>query len=101
MFGFGKKTLDERMLGMISIELSMFMRWMEENRSRMLKPDEVKDVATKILTRENFNFGEQDLFQITTLAFASDVNRIDDIRKKTGFDNTIDEFCQSIGIAKP
>jgi len=101
MLGFGKKKPDERMLGMISIELSMFMRWVEDNRGRMLKPQEAEDIAQRILTRESFKFGKEELFQITTLAFASDVSKIDDFRKKTHFDDTVDGFCQSIGIVKP
>ena len=101
MVGSGKKKADERMLGMISIELSMFMRWVEDSRGRMLKPEEADDIATRILDRENFQFGAQELLQITSLAFASDVGKIDEFRKKTQFDNTIDGFCQSIGIAKP
>lgn len=101
MFGFGNKKLDERMLGMLSIELSMFMRWVEENRGRMLKPEEVEDIAGRILTRESLEFGKEELLQITSLAFASDINQIDNFRKKTNFDNTIDGFCRSIGIVKP
>lgn len=101
MFGIGKKKADERMLGMISIELSMFMRWVEDNRGRMLKPEEAEDIVKRILTRENFKFGREELLKITSLAFASDVDMIDDFRKKTHFDNTIDGFCQSIGIVKP
>lgn len=101
MFNFGKKKLDERMLGMLSIELSMFMRWVEEIRGRMLKPEEVEDIAGRIFTRENLEFGKEELLQITSLAFASDINQIDNFRKKTNFDNTIDGFCRSIGIVKP
>lgn len=101
MFGLRKKKPDEQMIGMISIELSMFMRWIEDNRGRMLKPEEAEDIAKRILTRENSRFGREDLLQITSLAFASDVDKIDAFRKKTHFDNTIDGFCQSIGIVKP
>lgn len=101
MLGLGKKKPDERMLGVISIELSMFMRWMETNHGRMLKPEEAEDIAKKILTRENLKSGREELLQITSLAFASDVDRIDAFRKQTRFDNTIDGFCRSIGIVKP
>lgn len=101
MFSIGKKKPDERMLGMISIELSMFMRWVEDNCGRMLKLEEAEDIAQRILTRESFKFGKEELFQITSLAFASDVGKIDDYRKKIHFDDTIDGFCQSIGIVKP
>jgi len=101
MFDFGKKKPNERMLAMISIELSMFMRWVEDNRGRMLKPEEAEDIAKRILTRGSFEFGKGELFQITSLAFASDADRIDEFRKQSHFDDTIDGFCQSIGIAKP
>jgi hypothetical protein len=101
MFGLGKKKLDERMLGMISIELAMFMRWIEENRRRMLPPDQANEIARRILDRENFKFSEQELFHIVNLAIASDVDQIDGVREKTGFDRTIDGFCKSIGIPTP
>jgi hypothetical protein len=101
MFGLRQKKPDEPMLGMISIELSMFMRWVEENRGRMLKPEEAEDIAQRILTREKFKFGIEELLQITSLAFASDAVNIDAFRKKMHFDDTIDGFCRSIGIVKP
>ena len=101
MPSFGNKKPDERMLVMISIELSMFMRWVEDNCGRMLGPGEVEDIAQRILTREGFKFEKEELFQVTTLAFASDVSEIDDFREKTHFDDTIDGFCQSIGIKRP
>lgn len=101
MFGLGKKKLDERMLGMISIELAMFMRWMEENRQRLLWSDQAKDIARKILNRENYKFSEQDLFHIVNLAMVSDATQIDDVRKRTGFDRTIEGFCKSISIPVP
>ena len=100
MFGLGKKKPDERILGMVSIELSMFMRWVEDNCGRMLK-QEAEDIAKRILNRENFKFGKEEILQITSLAFASDVDRIDDFRQKTHFDDSIDGFSQSIGIVKP
>jgi hypothetical protein len=101
MFGLGKRKPDERIIGMISVELSMFMRWVEDNCGRTLKAEEAEDIAKRILTRESFKFGKEELLQITSLAFASDVDRIDNFRKKTHFDNTIDRFCQSLGIVKP
>jgi hypothetical protein len=101
MFGLGKKKPDERMLEMISVELSMFMRWVEDNCGRMLNPEEAEAIAKRILNRESFKFGKNELLQITSLAFASDVNRINDFRKKTNFDDNIDGFCRSIGMVKP
>jgi hypothetical protein len=101
VFGLGKKKPDERMLEMISIELSMFMRWVEDNCDRTLNPEEGEAIAKRILNRERLKFGKKELLQITSLAFASDVNRINDFRKKTNFDDNIDRFCRSIGIVKP
>jgi hypothetical protein len=101
MFGFGKKRPDDRMLGNISIEIAMFMRWMETNRRRMLLPPEVMDIAKRILDRENLKYGEQELFSLVALATASDIARIDEFRKKSGFDQTIAGFCSSIGISVP
>lgn len=101
MWGFGKKKLNERMLGMISVELSMFLRWVEDNRHRMLTPPEVEDIAKRILDRENYKHGQQELFGLVALAMASDVKRIDEFRKRTGFDAKITGFCTSIGIPLP
>jgi hypothetical protein len=101
MSGLEKKKPDERMLGMISIELSMFMRWAADDCGRMLRQEEAEDIAKRILNREKFEFGKEEILQITSLAFASDVDKIDDFRKKTNFDVTIDGFCQSICIVKP
>jgi hypothetical protein len=101
VFGLGKKKPDERILGMISIELSMFMRWVEDNCGRMLRPEEAEDIAKRILNRESFEFGKEEILQITNLAFASNVDKIDDFRQKTHFDDTIDAFCRRIGIVKP
>jgi hypothetical protein len=101
MFTFGKKRPDERTLGMIAIELSMYMRWVEEHCGRMLMPDDAKDVARRILTRENFKIDEQDLFFIFGSATTQDIKQIDAFREKTGFDSTIDGFCASIDIPKP
>ncbi len=89
------------MVGMVSIELAMFMRWMEDNCRRMLTPPEALNIARKILDRENYKCTEENLFAITTLATASDIGQIDEFRKKTSFDKTIDGFCKSIGINKP
>jgi hypothetical protein len=101
MFGFGKKRLDERTVGMISIELAMFMRWIESDRQRMLLPNEVTDIAKKIFKREHLSFSEKDLFHVATLAMASDPAKIDAFRKQTGFDSAIEGFCKSIGIPTP
>jgi len=101
MFGFGKKKIDDRTAGMIGIELGMFMRWMEENRHHMLLPPEAKDIARRILDRENLKYTENDLFMIVASAMTHDMKRIDEFRKKTEFDKTIDGFCRSIGINKP
>jgi hypothetical protein len=86
---------------MISIELSMFMRWMEDSCGRMLKPEEAEEIAKRILSRESFEFGKEEILQVTSLAFSSDVDKIDSFRQKTKFDDTIDAFFQSIGIIKP
>jgi hypothetical protein len=96
-----QKRLDERMIGAISIELAMFMRWMEDNRRHMLLPPEAANIARKILDRENFRYSENQVFAVAALATASNVKEIDEFRKKAGFDQAIDGFCKSIGIESP
>src|SRR5256885_7301867 len=101
MFGFGKKKLDARTLAMMSIELAMFIQWIKDNRGRKLKREEAQDIARRILDREKIKYGQQDPVQIAKLAFASDATKVNEFRKQTQFDVTVEGFCQSIGIAKP
>lgn len=89
------------MLGMIAIELSMFMRWVEDNRGRMLNAEEIELIASKILERESFSYEKETLQTISLLALAGDVKMVDAMRTKTGFDTKVDGFCKSIGIEKP
>lgn len=101
MFSFGKKKLDDGMLGNIAIELAMFMRWSESTCHRMLSPPQAMDIAKRILDRENLKYGQKELVAISALAMGSDFARVDEFRKKTGFDRTITGFCASIGIDVP
>jgi len=66
-----------------------------------LNPNELMSLAAKILTRENYKCGPQETQILTGLALTSDPKGIDEMRKKTNFDKTIDGFCKSIGIETP
>jgi hypothetical protein len=101
MFGFGKKPLDERLIGGIAIETSMFMRWIEEKRRRMLSSDEVNDIVQRILEREKLKFTAEEKFLIVGSAITMENEPIDDFRKRSGFDNKVEGFCKSIGIPFP
>lgn len=101
MFGFGKKKLDDHMFGMISAEVSMYMRWVEDNCRRMLKPHETEDIARRILVRENFKFSEEIPQHIGFMAAGFELDVIDKFRKKYFFDEQIEKFCKSIDIPMP
>ena len=102
MFDLGTKNeLDEANLALISVNLGMFNRWMSDNCGRMLTWDEAKKVSERILDRENFSYGKDDLLRIIIRAFTSDVERTNEFRAKIGFDGQIDGFCERLGIAKP
>jgi len=98
MFGFGKKKNDEKMLGMISIEISMFMRWMETQKNRMLSPDELHDIAERILRREGLKESQEDLDFIVNMSICSDVDDINKMRKQTNFDAKVIGFMNSIQL---
>ncbi len=90
------------MLGMISLEISMFMRWVEVNCNRMLNPDDVEDIAKRILTREKYKFGGDEITALTLLAMGNtDFKRVDSLREKFNFDKNVSGFCASIGISVP
>ena len=101
MFGFGKKKLDDRTAGMVSIEIAMFMRWMETKHRKVLQPTQVKYIVKRVLERENLNCNENICSDVTTLAMSKNFDRIDELRKKSKFDENIDDFCKSIGISTP
>jgi hypothetical protein len=64
----------------------------------MLSPPEVQNIAAKILHREGYKYTKGQLFAVTLAAMSSGTKEIDEVRKNTDFDKTIDGFCKSIGI---
>jgi hypothetical protein len=109
MFGFGKKKLDDRMSGMISIEVAMFMGWMHDNSDNfdpILMMGKLEDIARRILARENFVGGTEAVIALMAMdLYLSELESKTDIvsksRKQYCFDEQIEKFCKSIGIPMP
>lgn len=76
MFGFGKKKLDDRTAGMVSIEIAMFMRWMETKHRKVLQPTQVKYIVKRVLEREKIKCNENICSGITALAMSEVVPKI-------------------------
>lgn len=99
MFGFGKKKIDDRMVGLIAVELAMFMQW-----RKGLNPHEIEDIARRILVRENFIISDGLPLLIGSMALDFLLDKkdfIEESRKKYLFDEQIEKFCKSIGIPCP
>jgi hypothetical protein len=92
--------IPEVVLGEISLEVSMFMRWHEDTYKEMIQPEDVSKIVKSIFDRESLEYGEDDALAVETLAFASDLDQIDRLRAETHFDEQVDVFCKSIGWTK-
>jgi len=98
MFGFGKKKLTADAIGNISMEIAMFMRWMEVHRHRMLLTPEVHGIAVRLLDRENRKYTSDDVMHIVMSAMTISPRAIDAMNKKTRSEIDVDLFCRKIGI---
>ena len=109
MFGFGKKKLDDRMSGMISIEVAMFIGWMHDNTANfdpISMMGKLEDIARRILARENYVGGTEAAIALMAMdLYLSELESKTDIvsksRKQYLFDEQIEKFCKSIGIPMP
>lgn len=101
MFGFGKKKLDDRMMGGIMIEVGMFQSWTLDNRRVYLDPNTLESVIKRILERENLKFSDEQVMMMK-LMFASEIEfeQYREFRRKTNFDSKIAGFCKSINLPK-
>lgn len=100
MFGFGKKKLDDRLMGLISIEVGMFQSWTLDHRGTDLSPVILEQIIKKILDRENFKYTNKHISIIQLLAISNtDLDQLSDYRRKTNFDSNVSGFCKSINLS--
>ena len=93
-----KKKLTDQMLGMIAVEISMYMRWREDNGKGMLMGEALNDIILRVLIRENYKYSDKHVQAINFAALASDFDQVDKFRKQTRFDEQVGAFERSIGL---
>lgn len=90
--------LDNKTIQNTALQVAMFQNWYLENGPRDLNWEEVEMVIKKILGRDSHNFNENDLLSIQTASYSLAYGVINQARKKTMFDKSINEFCTSIQL---
>jgi len=101
MFGFGKKKIDDRLHGMIGVEIAMFRRWVETNKNLYLTLDELTEIAKRVLNREKLKCSDGELKLLALSAFTHEEDGIDKLRKKFKFDLQAVKFMESINYSLP
>jgi hypothetical protein len=95
------KPLDDRTVGKLSLELAMFMRWWKEMRREELPVEWAREVAQCLLRHARFPFDEPDCRALLVLAVTYSDHRIDQLRRRLKFDDSVAAFCQRLGIPLP
>jgi len=99
MFGFGKKKLNDRMLGYITIEVQMFQSWTLDNRRCDLTINELKMIITAIFEREKLSYESDHVsFAVNACLSQTDYSSINKLRTQSNFDQQVAGFCRSIGL---
>jgi len=99
MFGFGKKKLDDRLIGGIVVEVGMFQSWTLDRRGIDLNPIILEDVIKRILDREKTKYSSEELGLIKMMAVSNmEFEQMREFRKKTNFDSQVVGFFRSIGL---
>jgi hypothetical protein len=99
MFGFGKKKLDDRLIGGIVVEVGMFQSWTLDRRGIDLNPIILEDIIKRILDREKTKYSNEEMGLIKMMAISNmEFEQMREFRKKTNFDGQVVGFCRSIGL---
>ena len=100
MFGFGKKKLDDRLIGGILMEVGMFQCWTLDNRGMDLNSVILEQIIKKILDRENVKYTSEEAGVMKLMAMSNmDFDQLREFRKKTNFDSNVSGFCRSINLS--
>lgn len=99
MFGFGKKKIDDRKLGFITIEVQMFQSWTLDYRRCDLSSEELKMIITAIFEREKLSYSSEHVsFAVMACLTQMDYSSINKFRTQSNFDQQVAGFCRSIGL---
>jgi hypothetical protein len=102
---FGKKkTIDDRLIFGISLEVAMYDWWCISNGHNSILTVEVEqadDIIARILKRENLPADRDTIFMIKMEALGVPVEVAKEIYDKENFESQVPEFCSSIGIPLP
>ena len=99
MFGFGKKKIDDRLLGQIVIEVQMFQSWTLDMRRCDLSKEELSHIIKAIFEREKLSFNSSHIsFAVMACLSQLDYSTVNKIRKQSNFDQQVAGFCRSVGL---
>jgi len=102
VFGFGKKKLSEPMKVNLAMEVAMYMRWGTENDKGVLPGgsflQSMEVIIAGVLKRENYRYTDDDISVIKIHAMTLPLDRVDEMRKTTRFDEQVQGFERSIGL---
>tara|TARA_Y100000294_G_C8250592_1_gene214627 strand:+ start:127 stop:432 length:306 start_codon:yes stop_codon:yes gene_type:complete len=98
-----KQTFDNEYLGSVATDIAVYLSWLEEFEERTLDPKKMKSLIKKFFQVEKKGgniktFNETDINSVAVLVYTFDPKTIIKIRKKTSFDNRVNEFKKFIGI---
>ena len=100
MFGFGKKKLDDRLIGGILMEVGMFQCWTLDNRGMDLNSVILEQIIKKILDRQNVKYTSEEAGVMKLMAMSNmDFDQLREFRTKTNFDSNVSGFCRSINLS--
>lgn len=99
MFGFGKKKLDDRLMGGVIVEIGMFQSWTLDKRGVDLNPEQLEKIVVGILNRENVKYSKDQVFAIKSMVILNmEFEQLRTLRKNTNFDAQVAGFCRSINL---
>ena len=113
MFGWFEKrkanftySNEEVRMGLISLEVSCFMRWFEDYQGRMLDQSEVEEIIDRFLTVEQVehttlarSLNKDDVSLIYIMSLGYSLDKVNEVRRNTDWDNRVDGFLTHFGIS--
>jgi len=99
VFGFGKKALDNRFTANILVEVGMFQSWTLDNKRKDLDIDELNAVIRGVINREKIRASDNQIQAIVSMCIMNtDLSKMEQFRRQTGFDQQVAGFCDSVGL---
>ena len=101
MFGLGKKRLTDKLSNYIMFNVGMLQSW-SLNNTQNLNPEELSEIITKILKKENVSYTNIDVSMLRLQAIGNvDPSSFDmwaKFRADTKFDESIVQFCKNLDL---